>query len=67
MNIKIMRSVSTLGPQVTASNAKHRVLHKNVVRLIYFAYSNEKYSCVSVKGTIFFFSFQPKFNFLGRF
>lgn len=49
----MMRSVFTVGPHVTANNAKHRVLHRHVLWLIYFAYKNEKYLHVDVKGMIF--------------
>jgi len=52
MNIKIMRSVFTVGLQVTIDNAKHRMLHKNVVWLIYLVYNNKKYLRVYVKSMI---------------
>ena len=47
-----MRSVFTVGLQVTIDNAKHRMLHKNVVWLIYLVYNNKKYLRVYVKSMI---------------
>ena len=67
MNIIIMRSVLTVGPHVTTNSAKHRVLHKNVLWLIYFAHNNEKFLRVYVKVMIFLFSFKQNSIFLTDF